>query len=419
MEIKRDLYLQQLIDKKDSPKVKIITGLRRSGKSYLLNTLYKNWLLRSGVGDGQIVSIELDDEKNDALLAKGELVRRVESLAEDPAVRYYVFLDEIQLADDFVRAVNSLAKHPNYDVYITGSNSRFLSKDINDQFKDRGSEINVRPLSYSEYYPAFQGDKRLALQSYLKYGGMPGLFQETSDLAREKYLENLMSKVYIDDIQKNINTPLVDELSATVDALCSVTGSLTNPLNMANYLSSARGIKIDNETIAKFFAGIVDAYLFDQVKRYNIRGKEYLSTPSKYYCRDVGLRNVRLNFREPNQGFLVENTAYNELMARGYRVDVGMIERKVKSKDGKWVYAQGEVDLIARRGSKEYYVQIMDGMPSGEKHGDNEYANLEAVPGSFKKVVVINQFFVPYTNDEGILVIPLEDFLLNLNSLDM
>lgn len=419
MEIKRDLYLQQLIDKKDSPKVKIITGLRRSGKSYLLNTLYKNWLLRSGVRDGQIVSIELDDEKNDALLAKGELVRRVESLAEDPAVRYYIFLDEIQLADDFVRAVNSLAKHPNYDVYITGSNSRFLSKDINDQFKDRGSEINVRPLSYSEYYPAFQGDKRLALQSYLKYGGMPGLFQETSDLAREKYLENLMSKVYIDDIQKNINTPLVDELSATVDALCSVTGSLTNPLNMANYLSSARGVKIDNETIAKFFAGIVDAYLFDRVKRYNIRGKEYLSTPSKYYCRDVGLRNVRLNFREPNQGFLVENTAYNELMARGYRVDVGMIERKVKSKGGKWVYAQGEVDLIARRGSKEYYVQIMDRMPSGEKHGDNEYANLEAVPGSFKKVVVINQFFVPYTNDEGILVIPLEDFLLNLNSLDM
>jgi len=418
MEIKRDFYLNQLIRKKDSSKIKIITGLRRSGKSYLLTTLYKNYLLNNGINKDQIIIIEFDDEKNDSLLEKGKLVERVNMLASDSNKKYYIFLDEIQLVDDFVRAVNSLNKHQNYDVYITGSNSRFLSKDINDQFKDRGTEINIRPLSFSEFYPAHKGDKRLALNDYLKYGGMPGIFEEEDDLAKEQYLNNLMTKVYIDDIQKNSETNLIDELSGCVDALCSVTGNLTNPLNMANYLSLEKKIKIDNETIAKFFNGIIDAYLFDQVKRYNIKRKEYLNTPSKFYCRDLGLRNVRLNFREPNQGFLIENAVYNELRTRGYKVDVGFVERKIKNKENKWVYAQCEIDFIARIGSKEYYIQIMDSIPINEIHLNNEYENLKAVPGSFKKIIVINQNFVSYTNDFGILIISLEDFLLDINSLD-
>lgn len=416
--IKRDFYLNQLISKKNSSKVKIITGLRRSGKSYLLTKIYKNYLLDNGVLPEQIIIVELDDEVNDELLKKGNLRKYIEEKANNDSIQYYIFIDEIQLADDFVRSVNSLNKHENYDLYITGSNSKFLSKDINDEFKDRGSEINVRPLSFSEFYSAYPKDKRNALNEYLKYGGMPGLFEEETDLSKEKYLDNLMKKVYIDDIKKNINTNLVDELSSTVDALCSITGNLTNPLNMVNYLASTKKIKIDNETISRFFEGITDAFLFDQVRRYNIRGKEYLNTPSKFYCQDIGLRNVRINFREPNFGFLIENTVYNELITRGYRVDVGFLEQKKKNSLGKYVYVQSEVDFIVRRSSKEYYIQIMDEIPT-DKHLDNEYNALVSVPGSFKKIMVINKNFPFYTNDLGILVISLEEFLLNLNSLDL
>ena len=367
----------------------------------------------------QIIIIELDDESNDPLLTKGELRKYIEAAAPDNKTPYYIFLDDIQLAEDSVRAVNSLNKHSNYAIYITGSNSRFLSKDINDEFKDRGTEINIRPLSFSEYYPAFPNDKRYALLTYLKYGGMPGLFEEDTDLAKEKYLENLMTKVYIDDIRKNIDTSLVDELSATVDTLCSVTGSLTNPLNMANYLKSNRKIKIDNETVSRFFEGVNNTYLFDQVKRFDIRGKEYLNTPSKFYCRDIGLRNVRINFRETNQGFLIENTVYNELMTRGYRVDIGFLEKKVKNASGKWMYQQVEVDFIARQSSREYYIQVMDQIPTGEKHLNNEYDALVSVPGSFKKIAVINSVFPSFTNNQGILIISLEEFLLNTDSLKL
>ena len=416
--IKRDYYLNQLIEKRHSSKVKIITGLRRSGKSYLLTEIYKNYLLNNGVSLDQIVIVELDDEKNDNLLIKGELRKYVESIANDANKQYYIILDEIQVVEDFVRAVNSLNKHSNYDVYITGSNSKFLSKDINDEFKDRGVEINVRPLSYSEFYDAFSGDKHFALQQYLRFGGMPALFEEKTEQGKIRYLDNLMKKVYVDDIRKNINTNLIEELSATVDALCSLTGSLTNPLNMSNYLKSEKKIKIDNETISKFFTGIIDAFLFDEVKRYNIRGLNYLNTPSKFYCQDIGLRNVRLNFREPNEGFLIENTLYNELKTRGYIVDVGFIERKIKNKLSDWVYAQCEVDFIVRRGSKEYYIQVMDEVPEG-KHKNNEYDSLLAVPGSFKKIVVINKPLLGYTNKDGVLIVSLEEFLLNQNSLDL
>ena len=416
--ITRDYYLNRLIAKRHSSKVKIITGLRRSGKSYLLSHIYKDYLLKDGVKENQIIIIELDDENNDKLLQKGELRKYVESVANNDDMQYYIFIDEIQLADDFVRAINSLNKHTNYDIYITGSNSKFLSKDINDEFKDRGTEINVRPLSYSEFYGSYSKDKRFALQEYLKYGGMPGLSEEEDDLSKEKYLENLMKKVYIDDIKKNINTELVDELSSCVDALCSITGSLTNPLNMSNYLNSEKHIKIDNETITRFFEGITDAFLFDQVKRFNIRGKEYLNTPSKFYCQDIGLRNVRLNFREPNEGFLIENAVCNELKTRGYKVDVGFLEQKKKNKDGKYVYVQSEVDFIARISSKEYYIQIMDEIPN-DKRLNNEYNALLSVPGSFKKIMVINKPIISYTNELGILIISLEEFLLNQNSLDL
>lgn len=418
MIINRDFYLNQLIERKDSSKIKIITGLRRCGKSFLLSKLYKDYLLKQHIPNDQIIIIELDDEKNDPLLKKGALRPFIENIANKDSKKYYIILDEIQLADDFVRAVNSLNKHSNYDIYITGSNSKFLSKDINDEFKDRGTEIQVRPLSFSEYYNAYEGDKNFALRDYMRFGGMPGLFEEKSDLSKEKYLNNLMTKVYIDDIRKRIKTKLVDELSSIVDLLCSTTGNLTNPLNISNYLHSEKNIKISHETVVSFLDAITDAYLFDHIKRYNIKGKSYLNTPSKYYCEDVGLRNVRLNFREQNQGFLIENIVFNELKSRGYSVDVGFVERKIKNKENKWVYAQSEVDFIARTSSKEYYIQIVDKIPIS-KHESNEYGALLAVPGSFKKILVLNDNIISYTNDMGILVISLEEFLLNKNSVDL
>ena len=352
------------------------------------------------------------------MLEKGKFREYIENIASDDNAQYYIILDEIQLVENFVRAVNSLNKHKNYYLYITGSNSKFLSKDINDEFKDRGTEINIRPLSFSEFYPAYKGEKKDALNYYLVYGGMPGLFEEPNDLAKKEYLDRLMKKVYIDDIRKNINTGLIDELSATVDALCSVTGNLTNPLNMTHYLKSNKNIKIDNETVSRFFEGIEDAYLFDEVKRFNIKGLEYLNTPSKFYCRDIGLRNVRLNFREQNKGFLIENCVYNELKTRGYDVDVGFIEKKFKDKNGKRQYKQNEVYFIARKYDKQYYIQVVDKMPK-YGHEENEYESLRSVPGSFKKLLVVNDNFIEYTNNDGILIISLEKFLLDYRSLDL
>ena len=418
MLINRDFYLNQLIERKNSSKIKIITGLRRCGKSFLLAKLYKEYLLNQNISKDQIIIVELDDEKNDSLLQKGILREYIEKTANDKNKNYYIILDEIQLVNDFVRAINSLNKHENYDIYITGNNSKFLSHDINDEFKDRGTEIQVRPLSFSEYHNAYEGDKRNALKDYMRFGGMPGLFEEKSDMAKEKYLNNLMTKVYIDDIRKRINTKLIDELSSIVDLLCSTTGNLTNPLNISNYLFSEKKIKISHETVVSFLEAITNAYLFDHVKRYNIKGKSYLNTPSKYYCEDVGLRNVRLNFREQNQGFLIENIVFNELKTRGYSVDVGFLERKIKNKQNKWVYAQSEVDFIVRTNSKEYYIQIVDKIPSG-KHQNNEYDSLLSVPGSFKKILVINDNIISYTNDMGVLIISLEEFLLNKNSIDL
>ena len=420
-----NIYYDSITNVTNSVKYEIVDEKTKNSKTYKSeNDLYETEIYNKAVhylDNGKYVNIDntLIDFGDYYRNNKNSFFINFPKTLKDKAIEldYQDYLMKIYF-DDFVRAINSLNKHENFDIYITGSNSKFLSKDINDEFKDRGSEINVRPLSFSEYYPAYKKDKRFALGDYLRYGGMPGLFEEETDFAKEKYLDNLMRKVYIDDIKKNIHTNLVEELSATVDALCSVTGSLTNPLNMANYLISEKHIKVDDETISRFFDGITDAFLFDKVKRYNIKGKEYLNTPSKFYCQDIGLRNVRINFREPNQGFLIENVVYNELVTRGYRVDVGFLEQKKKNKDGKYVYVQSEVDFIARISSKEYYIQIMDEIPE-EKHLNNEYDAILKVPGSFKKIMVINKPIMYYTNEMGILVISLEDFLLNDKSLDL
>lgn len=413
----RDIYLQKLIDKMHGDRIKIITGVRRCGKSYLLKRIYVEYLKSIGIGDNQIIIVELDDDRFETLRDKNLLRQYVENKA-DKEIQYYIIIDEVQLVEGFEGTIISLNNHDNYDVYITGSNSKFLSKDIFTGFKDRGTEIRIHPLSYKEFYDNYEGDKHFAINEYLTYGGMPYLVNEPTDNGKMDYLSRLISATYLTDVEERNKVKLPEELSAVFDMLCSSTGSLINPSGIAGTLLSDKHIKIDNETVFQYIQHFEDAFLFEKARRYNIKGKAYLKSPAKYYPEDVGLRNARINFRQQDIGFGIENVVYNELRIRGYAVDVGMLETRERNAQGKQVYKQKEVDFIARLGSKEYYIQVMDVIPSGN-HGNNEYDSLYKVPGFFKKIVIINTPFKSYTNEDGILVISLEEFLLNQDSLNL
>lgn len=418
MEIARDEYLNQLILRKHGPYIKIITGVRRCGKSYLLKTIFRNHLLSEGVAPEQIVTVELDDDTFEDLRDRKTLRAYIEQKAPDESTQYYVILDEIQMVEAFEGTVVSLNNHDNYDVYITGSNSRFLSKDISSRFRDRGVEIRVHPLSYREFYDAYVGDKRFALGEYLTYGGMPHLFDEPDEASKVRYLVNLVSQTYMLDVVERNDVRRPEEMAALFDVLCSTTGSLVNPNGLAGTLLAEKHVKITDDTVYSYIQHFEDAFLFERARRYNIKGKEYLTTPAKYYPEDVGLRNARINFRQTDIGFGIENVVYNELRARGYSVDVGLLECRERNSQGKQVYKQKEIDFVARLGSREYYVQVMDKIPSGQ-HGDNEYDSLRRVPGSFRKLAIVNTPFKSFVNDDGILVISLEEFLLDKDSLNL
>lgn len=418
MIIKRDRYLQKLIDRRHSSYIKIITGIRRCGKSYLLKTLYYNYLLSQGINKDQIIIVELDDDRFEDIRDKKELRQYIETKASDNGRQYYIFIDEVQIVKDFEGTVISLNNHDNYDVYITGSNSEFLSSDISTRFKDRGSEIRIHPLSYDEYYSAYQDDKRFALRDYLTYGGMPRLFDEKTEADKISYLNNLINRTYLSDVVERNKVRLPEEMSSLFDLLCSTTGSLVSPNSIAGTLRADKHIRIDDETVFAYIQHLEDAFIFEKARRYNIKGKEYLKTPFKLYPEDVGLRNARINFRQQDKGFGIENVVYNELRTRGYAVDVGLLETRERNSEGKQIYKQNEVDFIARFASKEYYIQIMDETPEG-RHGNNEFSNLIKVPGSFKKVAIINTPFKSYTDENGILIISLEEFLIDQNSLNL
>ena len=418
MIIKRDRYLQKLIDRRHSSYIKIITGIRRCGKSYLLKTLYYNYLLSQGINKDQIIIVELDDDRFEDIRDKKELRQYIETKASDNGRQYYIFIDEVQIVKDFEGTVISLNNHDNYDVYITGSNSEFLSSDISTRFKDRGSEIRIHPLSYDEYYSAYQDDKRFALRDYLTYGGMPRLFDEKTEADKISYLNNLINRTYLSDVVERNKVRLPEEMSSLFDLLCSTTGSLVSPNSIAGTLRADKHIRIDDETVFAYIQHLEDAFIFEKARRYNIKGKEYLKTPFKLYPEDVGLRNARINFRQQDKGFGIENVVYNELRTRGYAVDVGLLETRERNAEGKQIYKQNEVDFVARFASKEYYIQIMDETPEG-RHGNNEFSNLIKVPGSFKKVAIINTPFKSYTDENGILIISLEEFLIDQNSLNL
>ena len=418
MQANRTAYLKRLIQKRNNPYIKIITGIRRCGKSYLLKNLYRKYLNSVGIKDEQIIVVELDDDRFEELRERKALREYIEKRCNNENLQYYILIDEIQIVKGFEGTVISLNNHPNYDIYITGSNSEFLSKDISTRFKDRGSEIRIHPLSYSEFYEIYEGDKHFALQDYLAFGGMPYLINEQDEIEKIRYLTDLINKTYLTDVVERNNVKLPEELGALFDVLCSTTGSLVNPNSLAGTLLAEKHIKIDNETVFSYIGYLENAFIFETAKRFNIKGKQYLTTPFKYYPEDVGLRNARINFRQQDLGFGIETVVYNELRIRGYLVDVGLLETRERNRENKQVYKQKEVDFIARLASKEYYIQVMNQLPS-EQHKINEYDSLLKISGSFKKLVIINTPFKAFTDQNGILNISLEEFLLNQSSLDL
>lgn len=412
--IPRDVYLQKLIDSRLSGDVKVVTGPRRSGKSWLLTRLYKDYLIADGVPEEDIiiVSLDMDDENNQSELAdKEKLKAYLYGKITDPKRTYYVMLDEIQEVDGFEKLVNGLRNKENVDVYVTGSNAKFLSKEISTIFRDRGQEIRCNPFSFKEFCTGRTESFNELWKEYYTYGGMPGLLRRKTRLQKANYLQDLWRKTYISDILDRYDIENEVALEAIADGLCSSIGSLTNPTKMANSLQSIQNIKIDEETVKKYLGYICDSFLFEGARRYDIKGKDYYKSFKKYYCVDVGLRNARLNFRQQEITHIMENVIYNELHSRDYLVDVGLIESR-EMRDGKSEYIQYEVDFIATNGIDKYYIQSAYAMPTEEKQ-QQELKSLKKIGDSFQKIVIQGDDIATYTNEDGIIFMGLHQFLMN------
>jgi len=411
--IKRDTYLQKLIDRRDNGEIKVITGPRRCGKSWLLSRIYKDWLLSQGIAESNIVVVnfdsnELDDTEDmtDSKVLKDYLKSRLVSGDE----QYYVFLDEVQELEGFEKIVNGLNNMDNVDVYVTGSNSKFLSSDINTLFRGRGDEIRVYPFSFKEFCTDRTEPCNELWKEYYTFGGMPGLLRHKTPEAKTTYLQRLWSKTYIDDVVERHHVKNRLALEALVDMLCSSIGSLTNPSKIANTLLSVQRLKIDSETINSYIKYLEEAYLFEGAKRYNIKGKKYFESIKKYYSVDIGLRNARLNFRQQEITHIMENVIFNELCIRNYKVDVGVVEKR-EMRDGKQQYVQYEVDFIATNGLDKFYIQSAYAIPDKEKR-KQETASLLRIDDSFRKIVIVGDDIAPYTDDNGISYMGLMHFLL-------
>lgn len=414
--IKRDLYLKRLIDRMDNGSIKVITGIRRCGKSVLLFDIFAEHLKSVGIDDAHILKYALDDIKMRKFRDPEKLYDDITAKLVDQG-RYYLLLDEIQFVDNFSELMNSLIRLKNVDTYVTGSNSRFLSSDILTEFRGRGDEVRVYPLSFSEFYSAKGGDKYEAWDEYHLYGGMPALFERVSDEQKSEYLRSLMSKVYLSDIVERNHVQYPDEMDSIVDFLCSAIGSLTNPKKISDTLKSIKGKSISDVTAKNYLGYLTDAFLFDSAKRYDVKGKKYFETPLKYYMADVGLRNARLNFRQMEENHIMENVIFNELKVRGYSVDVGVVESK-ETIDGKRKLKQLEIDFVANKGSKKYYIQSAYEMPTEEKL-KQEKRSLLKLRDSFKKIIVVKDNIRPQIDETGIVTMGLINFLLDQNSLDL
>ena len=417
MEIARDLYLTKLKNKKHNKLIKIITGLRRCGKSYLLDPIFKNSLIADGVREDHIIKVDLDSIENRDLTTDGlNLYNYIMNKIKDNEM-YYILLDEIQKVKDFESVLNSFLRKNNLDVYVTGSNSKFLSTDIITEFRGRGDEIRVYPLSFSEFYNAYK-DKRSALKDYMTYGGMPYTLYLKDSEEKSQYLNDLFKNTYLNDIVERNKIQREDILEIIINMLSSSVGSLTNPKKLCDTFISNGYADINRNTINSYIQYLQDAFLINKVERYDIKGKKYITTPSKYYFTDIGLRNARLNFRQQEEDHLMENIIYNELLVRGYNVDVGVIERFEKDSTDKTIRKQLEVDFVCNQSSKRYYIQSAFAIPNKEKM-EQEQKSLININDSFKKIIIVKDDINLWRNEEGILIISLEEFLLNPNSLDL
>lgn len=407
MKIERKYYLQQLVDKKNDGMVKVITGIRRCGKSYLLDPLYRNYLLSEGVPEDHIIKIALDRaisrkyHKNAELLEKDILEMIKDS---DP---YYLILDEIQLVEGFEFVVSGLLHEPNIDIYITGSNSKFLSSDIITEFRGRGEQIHVHPLSFSEYYTAVDLDKTEAWNEYLAYGGMPLVVSKKSDVEKASYLKNLFEQTYVRDITERHGIERLDVMDTLINILASSVGSLTNPQKIFETFKSKGEKELSLNTIIAYLSYIEDAFIVKKALRYDIKGRKYINTPQKYYFSDLGLRNARLNFRQQEESHLMENVIYNELVVRGYNVDVGVVEIREAGKK-----IQTEVDFICNLVGNRYYIQSALNLDTHEKTVQ-ESRSLNHIPDNFKKIIMVKDRIKPWRTEDGILVLGVIDFLLN------
>ncbi|MDE5913392.1 MAG: ATP-binding protein, partial [Muribaculaceae bacterium] len=406
-------YLAKLIVRRNNGDVKVVTGPRRCGKSWLLSHIYKNYLVDDGVPLSNIISIDFDknDERYDFdILDVDALKKHIYSRVADGFQEYYVFLDEIQELPDFERFVNGLAAHENVDVYVTGSNSKMLSNDIRTIFRGRGDEVQVYPLSFREFCQSSDRSPRDLWKEYCTFGGMPRLLHYNDNEQKIAYLNRLWNKTYFDDVIERYNIRNTNALEALARCLSSSIGSLTNPTKLANTIQSVQHLKIDDETVGKYLTHLKEAYLFDSAERYDVKGKRYFESIKKYYSVDIGLRNSLLNFRQQEPTHIMENIIFNHLKSIGFLVDVGVVEER-KMKNGKSAYSQREIDFIANKGSVRYYIQSAYSIPDNEKM-QQELASLINITESFKKIVVMGDDIVPHYDENGIFFIGILDFLL-------
>lgn len=417
MDIKRDKYLNDLINRMHNGMIKVVTGIRRCGKSYLLFNIFKNYLLEHGVTASHIITIELDQRKNKKYRDPDTILDYIESLIEDDE-QYYIMLDEVQMLQEFEEVLNSLLHIRNADIYVTGSNSKFLSKDVITEFRGRGDEIHIYPLTFKEFMEAYDGDMYRGWAEYVVYGGLPLTVTMKTEEQKISYLTNLFKETYLKDIIERYHIEKTQELEDLVNILASAIGSLTNPPKIEATFKSAIHSTISLNTIRQYIEHLEDAFIINKANRYNVKGRKYIGTPLKYYFEDVGLRNARLGFRQVEETHLMENIIYNELRSRGYTVDIGVVEKRGTDENGKEYKNQLEIDFVANLGSKRYYIQSAFSMPTEEKR-IQEKASLVNVNDSFKKIIVVKDVVNVTRDENGITTMSIYDFLLKENSLEL
>ena len=417
MEIKRDRYLNKLLTKRRNGLIKVITGLRRSGKSYLLFKLFKDHLLAEGVDPAHIIEVAFDSYEYEAYRDPALLWQYVKERIMDEG-QYYVLLDEVQLLEDFEAVLNGLIRMANVDVYVTGSNAKFLSRDVITEFRGRGDELHMAPLSFAEFMSVYDGNKYDGWNEYILYGGLPPVVLLTDAEQKIELLKRLFEETYLNDILGRYHLRNRDELDELLNVLSSSVGSLTNPHKLANTFKSVKQSPISPKTIKKYLEYLTDSYLIEAAVRYDVRGRKYINTPLKYYFTDLGLRNARINFRQIEQTHLMENVIYNELRVRGYNVDVGVVETKESGNDGKSQRKRLEIDFICNMGAKRYYLQSAFAMPDAAKLAQ-EARPLLRIDDSFKKIIITRDAPASWYTEEGILIMNVYDFLLDADSLDL